>query len=168
MSLSIIPDENLYLINIVNIYSPKENFEIHNLKKDSIYGLTQFIKAINKNFGEAFNIELLEEYDIPFSKDDFTDIDISFISIESITIDLVDDFSIFNKVLNLYKNTQYNKVYIHTLVDNSSFLYIFIDTEKLSLYVNIDDFIEGIRVGSSFEGGFLKNYTFNSELNIYM
>ena len=149
---------SLYLVNIYNNCAPKDNFEIHNLSKDSIYGLIQFINAINDKFGSFFNIEFLEEYDIPFTREELNDIDITFFAVDSIIIDSIsDDLDKLNIILNSY--TQYDKVYIYTLLDNTSFLYLFINTSKLSLNINLDDFIEGINVGSSFDGGRLKCYT---------
>ena len=66
---------SLYLVNIYNNCAPKYIFEIHNLSKDSIYGFIQFINAINDKFGSFFNIEFLEEYDIPFTREELNDID---------------------------------------------------------------------------------------------
>jgi hypothetical protein len=47
------------------------------------------------------------------------------------------------------------------MIDNTSFIYIFLNKELFSetlVEENFDDFIEGIRVGSSFDGGYLKKY----------
>ena len=147
-----------YLVNIYNNFAPKDNFEIHKLNKDEIYGLIQFMSAINKKFGSVYDIEFLEEYDMSFTREELNEIDISSFAVDSIVIDSIsDNLDELNTIYNLYRN--YDKVYIHTLIDNTSFLYFFINTSKLSLNIKLDDFIEGIKVGSSFDGGHLKCYT---------
>jgi hypothetical protein len=157
---------DLYSVKIFNVYAPKDNFEIHRLKKDTIYGLNQFLIAINKN-DKVFDIEFLDEFDIPFSKEDFNEIDVSIFHTEYLVIDsITDDFTILNDILE--KNRKmYDRVYIHTMIDNTSFIYFFMNNtinllkpnydKELSL-LNLDDFLEGIRVGSSFDGGYLKKY----------
>jgi len=153
---------DLYSVKIFNVYAPNDNFEIHRLKKDTIYGLIQFLIAINKN-DKIFDIEFLDEFDIPFSKEEFNEIDVSIFHTEYLVIDsITDDFTILNNILE--KNSKmYDRVYIHSMIDNTSFIYFFMNLskcnvdKKLSL-VNLDDFLEGIRVGSSFDGGYLKKY----------
>ena len=151
---------DLYSVKIFNVYAPKDNFEIHRLKKDTIYGLIQFLIAINKN-DKIFDIEFLDEFDIPFSKEEFNEIDVSIFHTEYLVIDsITDDFTILNDILDQNRK-MYDRVYIHTMIDNTSFIYIFLNKELFSetlVEENFDDFIEGIRVGSSFDGGYLKKY----------
>ena len=151
---------DLYSVKIFNVYAPNDNFEIHRLKKDTIYGLIQFLIAINKN-DKIFDIEFLDEFDIPFSKEEFNEIDVSIFHTEYLVIDsITDDFTILNDILDQNRK-MYDRVYIHTMIDNTSFIYIFLNKELFSetlVEENFDDFIEGIRVGSSFDGGYLKKY----------
>jgi len=151
---------DLYSVKIFNVYAPNDNFEIHRLKKDTIYGLIQFLIAINKN-DKIFDIEFLDEFDIPFSKEDFNEIDVSIFHTEYLVIDsITDDFTILNDILEQNRK-MYDRVYIHTMIDNTSFIYFFMNKELFSetlVEENLDDFLEGIRVGSSFDGGYLKKY----------
>jgi hypothetical protein len=196
--------ENSYLINIFNKYAPKDNFQIHKLKKDTIFGLIQFVNAFNKSFSNnifdnmsndkmhdvfsstfvpenildttlhsdkfiVFDIEFLEEYDMPFMKDDLFTIDNTLLSYESILVDsLTEDLDIFQKIFTKYNNTEYSQVHVYSSSDNCSFLYFFINIEKLSFNVNLEDFLDGIKIGSEFEGGFTKIYTFNQKHNNFI
>jgi len=176
--------ENSYLINIFNKYAPKDNFQIHKLKKDTIYGLIQFVNAFNKSFSNifsnnnfdnisdkfiVFDIEFLEEYDMPFMKDELFTIDNTLLSYESILVDsLTEDLDIFQKIFTKYNNTEYSQVHVYSSSDNCSFLYFFINIEKLSFNVNLEDFLDGIKIGSEFEGGFTKIYTFNQKHNNFI
>ena len=181
--------EKSYLINIFNKYAPKDNFQIHKLKKDTIYGLIQFVNAFNKSFSnnnfifsdnefdnmsddkmhDVFDIEFLEEYDMPFMKDDLFTIDNTLLSYESILIDsMTEDLDIFQKIFTKYNNTEYSQVHVYSSSDNCSFLYFFINIEKLSFNVNLEDFLDGIKIGSEFEGGFTKIYTFDQKHNNFI
>ena len=178
--------ENSYLINIFNKYAPRDNFQIHKLKKDTIYGLIQFVNAFNKSFSNnfifpnnnfdnisdkfiVFDIEFLEEYDMPFMKDDLFTIDNTLLSYESILVDsLTEDLDIFQKIFTKYNNTEYSQVHVYSSSDNCSFLYFFINIEKLSFNVNLEDFLDGIKIGSEFEGGFTRIYTFNQKHNNFI
>ena len=160
-----------YLVNLFNIHAPKDNFGIHKINKDCMHGLSEFIRIYNNSFSNIFDIEFLEEYDMPFSINELFDIDISILAYETFQIDtLVDDYSIFNEIYNKYKNTQYNNLYVLHSVDNCSYIYFFIDINRLSLEmnINIDDFLDGIRIGCEFEGGFMKKYIYDKSKNDYV
>ena len=162
---------SLFQVKIINNSAPKDWNEIHRLSKDSMYGLIQFINAISTKLGYEYkNLLSVEALDVvDFSIEELNQIDVSMFCIESFVLDsFTNDLSIFENLFNSGKKNGYDTIYVYTMNDNCSFLYIFINTEMLKLNVNIDDFLEGIKVGSSFEGGYLKYYTFNSELNTYI